>query len=90
MSLKKKRSKLRFGQRIGALLVNRVLRGHDEERLGQLADFAAGRDAFFLHGFEHGRLRLGRGAVDFVRQDQVGENRARAGTETRAGRPALP
>ena len=30
----------------------------------------------FLHGFEQGGLRLGRGAVDFVREDQVRENRA--------------
>ena len=26
---------LRFGQRIGAFLLERVLRGHDEERIGQ-------------------------------------------------------
>ncbi len=33
-------------------------------------------DLAFLHRFEHGCLRLGRRAVDFVRQNHVGENRA--------------
>ncbi len=30
----------------------------------------------FIHGFQQCRLRLRRGAVDFVRQNDVGENRA--------------
>ena len=67
--------KLRFRQRVGAFLVNRVLRRHDEERLDQLAQFAARGDLVLLHGFEQGRLGLRRRAVDFVRQHQVREDR---------------
>ncbi len=74
--LEKETVQLRFGQRISAFLVNGILRGQDEERFDQLADFAAGGDAFFLHRFEHGGLGLGRGAVDFVGENRVRENRA--------------
>ena len=42
----------------------------------EFADFAAGGDLLFLHGFEHGGLGLGRGAIDFVGEDQVREDRA--------------
>jgi hypothetical protein len=35
---------------------------------------SADGDLAFLHGLKHGGLRLGRGAVDFVRQDDVGED----------------
>ncbi len=71
---------LRFGQRIGAFLLDGVLRGQHEERVGQLVPGAADGDLAFLHGFEQGGLRLGRRAVDLVGQDDVGEQRARAGT----------
>jgi hypothetical protein len=39
---------LRLRQRIRAFLVNRVLRGHDEERFAELASCRR-RDLFFLH-----------------------------------------
>ena len=45
---------LRFGQRIGAFLLERILRGHHEERLFELADLAAGGHLLFLHRFEQG------------------------------------
>ena len=67
---------LGFGQRIGAFLLDRVLRGQDEEGLGQLVGRVADGDLPFLHGFEQGALHLGRGAVDFVGEDEVGEDRA--------------
>ncbi len=67
---------LGFGQRIGALHFDRVLRRQHEERLFQRIAHAAGRDLMFLHGFQQRRLRLGRRAVDFVGQDHVGEDRA--------------
>ena len=66
---------LRLGQRISSLLVNRVLRREHEERLDQFADLPARRDALLLHRFEHRGLRLGRGAVDFVREDNVRKDR---------------
>ncbi len=66
---------LRFGQRVGSLLLDRVLRGHHQERFIQRKGFAADRDLPLLHRFEQRALHLGRGAVDFVGQNQVGEDR---------------
>jgi len=54
----------------------RVLRGQDEERQLQLVNGLGHRHAALGHGFEHGRLRLGRSAVDLVGQDHVAEDRA--------------
>ena len=69
---------LRFGQRIGAFLLDRILRGQHEERRRQRDRFAAERDLAFLHRFEQRALHLGRRAVDFVGEDEVGEDRALA------------
>ena len=66
---------LGLGQRIGAFLLDGVLRGQHEERiLHRMVDAADGGLAF-LHRFEQGGLRLGRRAVDFVGQHDVGEDR---------------
>jgi hypothetical protein len=67
---------LGLGQRVGALLLDGILRGQDEERFFQLIVRAAGGDGMFLHRLQHGRLGLGRGPVDFVGQDDLGEERA--------------
>ena len=67
---------LRFGQRIGAFELDRVLRGQHEERRRQLVLMAAHGAGKLLHGFEQRRLRLGRRAVDFVGQQDVAEDRA--------------
>ncbi|OPZ13897.1 MAG: hypothetical protein BWZ10_01990 [candidate division BRC1 bacterium ADurb.BinA364] len=67
---------LRFGQRIRAFLLDRILRGQNKKRQRQLVARAAGRHGVFLHRFEQRGLGLGRSAVDFVRQQQIGENRA--------------
>ena len=67
---------LRFGQRIGAFLLDRVLRRHDEEQRRQRIRVAADRDLPLAHRFEHRRLHLRRRAVDFVGEDQVVEDRA--------------
>ncbi len=66
---------LRFGQRIGAFQLDRILRREHEERLLERVGAPLDRDAMFLHGFEQRRLRLGRRAVDFVGQHDVGEDR---------------
>ena len=71
---------LGLGQRIGAFLLDRVLRGQDEERVGQPVPLAADGDLPLLHRLEQRGLGLGRGAVDLVGQDDVGEDRARGGT----------
>jgi hypothetical protein len=67
---------LGFGQRIGALHFDGILRGQHVERLRQRVADAGGGDLMFLHGFEQRGLGLGRRAVDFVGQNHVGENRA--------------
>ena len=66
---------LRFGQRIGAFLLDRVLRRQHEERLRQPVLLAAGGHLVLLHRFEQRGLRLGRRAVDLVGEDHVGEDR---------------
>ena len=49
---------LRLGQRVGALVLDRVLRRGDEERVGQRPGDAVGRDLALLHRLEQGRLGL--------------------------------
>ena len=71
---------LGFGQRVGAFLVNRVLGREHEEGRRQGHGLAAEGDLPFLHGFEQGGLHLGRRAVDFIGQDEVGEDGAFGGT----------
>ena len=66
---------LRFGQRIGSFLLDRVLRGDGEERVGQLVCLASDRNLPFLHRLQQSGLRLGRRAVDFVGQQDVREDR---------------
>ena len=77
---------LGFGQRVGAFLFEGVLRGHHQERLRQPVGVVAEGDLAFLHGFEQGALDLGRGAVDFVGQDEVAEDRAVLGVEAAVAR----
>ena len=79
---------LRLGERIRALHLERVLRGEHEERRLELVALARDRDLLLLHRLEQRRLRLRRGAVDLVGEQQVGEHRARLEAELRAGRPA--
>ena len=49
---------------------------HHEEGVFQLVSSAIHRNLSFLHHLKQGRLRFGRGAVDFVDQHHVGEDRA--------------
>ena len=66
---------MRFGQWIGAFLLDWVLRRHHEEGLVEHVGLPADGDAALLHRFEKRRLRLGRGAVDFVSQHDLREDR---------------
>ena len=66
---------LRFGQRVRSLHFQRVLRGEHEERFGQFVRVTGDGDGVLLHRFEQCRLRLRRRAVDFVREQDVGEDR---------------
>ena len=65
---------LRLGQRVGALVLHRVLRGDDDERIGQRVGLALDRDLALLHRLEQRGLRLRRRAVDLVGQQDVGEH----------------
>ena len=65
---------LRFGQRIRAFHLDRILRGHHQERRFQFMRGGAAGDRALLHRFQQRGLRLRRGAVDLVGQHQVREN----------------
>ena len=82
--MSRNRSSCASGSGIGPLLLDRVLSGHDEERLLEPVDRAADRDRVLLHGLEQGRLGLGRGAVDLVGQHDLREDRARLELEDAA------
>ena len=62
---------LRLGQRVGALLLDRVLRGQHQERVRQRERLAADGHLALLHRLEQRALHLGRRAVDLVGQDDV-------------------
>jgi hypothetical protein len=68
--------KLGFGQRIGALLLDRVLGGEHVERARQVVALASHCDVVFLHGLKQRRLGARAGAVDLVGHQQLGEDRA--------------
>ncbi len=68
---------LGFGQRIGSVVLDGVLRGDHHERLGQGTRVIVHRHLRFVHGFKQRALGFGSGAVDFIGQHDVGENRAR-------------
>ena len=63
-------------QGIGALLLDGVLGGHHQEGFREFVGVVADGDLVLLHGFQQGALHLGRGTVDFIGQDEVGEDGA--------------
>ena len=76
---------LRLGKRIGTLLFDGVLGGHHEEWFGQRIGLVAYGHLPLLHRLEQGALDLGRGTVDLIRKDEVGED----GTFVDYERPVL-
>ncbi len=66
---------LRFGQRVGAFVLDRVLGGDDRERYRQPPRCSVDADLVFLHRLQERGLSLGRRPVDFVGKQQVGEHR---------------
>ena len=72
---------LGLGQVVRAFRLDRVLRGQHQERPLDAVALAIDRDAVFLHDLQQGGVRLGRGAVDFVGQQELREDRARAEAE---------
>ena len=72
---------LRFGQRIRAFLLDRILGGEHQEGLGQRIGGVADGHLPLLHRFEQGRLHLGRRSIDLVGEHQIGEDRPLLGRE---------
>ena len=66
---------LRFGKRIRPLLLDRVLRRKDQERLRQAVCLLADRHLLLLHRLEKRGLHLRRRTVDFIGQQKVREHR---------------
>src|SRR5438876_279474 len=67
---------LRLRDREDALVLVRVLGRHDEERRVDEVRAAAERYVALLHRLEQAGLYAGRGAVDLVGEEDVGEDRA--------------
>ncbi len=66
---------LRFGQRVRALLFDRVLSRHDHEQIVECVTAVADGDLPLLHRLQQRGLHLGRRAVDLVRENQVVKQR---------------
>jgi hypothetical protein len=79
---------LRLGQRVGAVVLERVLRCDHEERTGQGVRNSVDGDRGLAHRFEQRGLGLRARAVDLVGQNHVGEQRAGLKGEVGAG-PAV-
>ena len=88
VQLEEEAVELRLGQRVGALHLDRVLRGEHEERLGERVLLLGDGDAVLLHRLEQRALRLGRGAVDLVGQHQVARRSGPAGSGSAARPPS--
>ena len=74
IDLQQEAVELRFGQRIGAFLFERVLRRQHMERCRQVVALAGDGDVLLLHALQQGRLRARAGAVDFVRHQELSED----------------
>ena len=66
---------LGLGERVGALLLDRVLGRQHHERLFQLPGLVADGHLALLHRFEQRALHLGGSPVDLVGQQEVREHR---------------
>ena len=67
---------LGFRQRVGAFLLDRVLRRQDMERCRQAMILTGNGHLAFLHRLQQRRLRAGARPVDLVRHEELGEDRA--------------
>ena len=66
---------LRLGQRIRPLVLDRILRGQDQEQLGQREGAPADGHLLLLHRFQQRALHLRGRAIDLVGEQEVGEDR---------------
>ena len=72
---------LRLGQRVDTLVLDGVLRRHDEEWARHRIGGSADRDVPLGHHLEERRLHLCRCTVNFVGEEEVRDNRAELGVE---------
>ena len=77
---------LRLRQRVRAMVLDRVLRRQHHERRRQRVRVVIHGDLRFVHRFQERRLGLRGGAVDFVGDDDIGEDRAGLEFEALRGR----
>ena len=76
IDLEEEAVQLGFGQSVGALVLDRVLRGHDHEgNARRMRDPVHGHLPFFHH-LEERALRFGRCPVDLVHQHDIAEDGA--------------
>ena len=68
--------KLRIGEHRRTGRPDRVLRGEDDKRVGQIIRLAVHGDLVLLHRFQQCGLRLAGGTVNFIRQQQIRHDRA--------------
>jgi hypothetical protein len=65
---------LGFGEGVSAVFLDGVLGGDDEERGGEDVSNGIDGDLPFGHGFEEGALGARSGAVDFIGEEDIGED----------------
>ena len=75
IDLQQKAVELGLGQRIGTLLLQRVLGRQHMERRGHIIAHPRHRDVMLLHRLQQRRLGLGAGAIDLVSHQQLGKHR---------------
>ena len=84
VDLQEEAVELSFGQRIGALLLERVLRREHVERRRRVVALSGDRNMMLLHRLQQRRLRLRRRAVDFIGHQKLREDRSLDETERAA------
>lgn len=77
---------LGFRQGVGATEFDGILGGDDEKEAVEIVAGALDGDLALAHGLEQGALGAGRGAVDLIREEDIGENRAGMEAELAGGR----
>ena len=89
IQFEKKPVELRFGKRVGALHLDRILSGQHKERPRHAVLLSRNGDVSFLHGFEESALGFWGGAIDLVREDEYWQKSGlvRTGTAWCRARP---
>ena len=75
LELKQETIELGLGQRVGSLLLDRILSGQHKKRFLELIGPPGDGDRSLLHRLQQRGLCLGRRAIDFVRQQDLRKDR---------------